>query len=330
MSTGARLLGHESALDGLRRLAAEDALAASLLITGPDGVGKTTFAQLLARDLTCLEPSGGSACGECRSCVLAAAGSHPDIHRITPPKEETTIGQVRELRYTAGLVPSLSPRRVIILERAETLNEQAANAILKILEDTPPRLSLMLLAPSPRGVLPTIRSRSLQIPLRSSPPAAVAGLLRESGVADSESEALAAYSGGAPGRAVALSRKPELLAVLGEIGQWMDRLAAAQPGAALKLAEDLKSLADAARKHLPGEDGASDRQAIAWVLDAVMGAVQAALHDQTGTPASISARWDRETLAQMVRATNETRRLILSYAQADLQVERLMMKFLLG
>ena len=338
------LLGHDAALAAVRRLAHEGALAHALLIAGPDGVGKTTFAHQMAMDLTCLSPDqNGMHCGVCRSCVLAEAGSHPDILRVVPAKEETTIGQMRDMRYAANLVPSFSPRRVVIIERGETLNEQAANAILKVLEDAPPHLVLMLLAPSAENLLPTIRSRSIQITLRPVSSRTLTEWLCERGAPEDQAGMLAAYAGGAPGRAVSLMGSPDLETLLQELGQWMEHLAAADLGAALKLSEDLRALAGRARAALPGgEEGRTDRQGIAWVLDALLAALQASLHVATqasagttgGAPMQgaemVGQRWDAPQIAALIAGVNETRRLVLAYAQPDLQIDRLISGFLAG
>lgn len=317
------LLGHENTLASLRAAAQAQALAHSLLVTGPDGVGKTTLALILARDLTCMEPRpDGAACLSCRSCVLADAGTHPDILRITPPKEETTIAQAREIRQVAGMVPALSERRVIIIERAETLNEQAANAILKVLEDAPGRLTLLLLAPSSKSVLATIRSRSLEIPLRPVSQKTLKGFLEEKGLTPDTSAAVARNSGGAPGRAIRLGESPELLETLTQIRQWLDTLFTAPPGAALKLAEELRQIGGRIKKLLKEEE-ASDRQALSWVLDSLMAELAEGLDTHQSAPA-----WSISRTAAAIREINQCRNNVMNYASVDLQTERLLLRLL--
>ncbi|MCC6485630.1 MAG: hypothetical protein IT209_12355 [Armatimonadetes bacterium] len=326
MSAGSAVVdslpGHAGPLQAVRRMALENRLPHSLLVTGPDGAGNTAFALKLAAELTCLDLNEQGACGVCRSCVLARAGTHSDILRIAPPKEETTIGQIRELRYVATLAPNISPRRVIIIERGETLNDQAANAILKVLEDTPDRLTLMILAPSAQSVLPTIESRAIEIPLRSVDKSSLTQFLMERGEKQEQASAVAAYAGGSPGRALSLLENPQSLELLADVAQWVARVEAAAPAAALKLAEDLKELSDRAKKIIPSEDGVSDRQAVAWVLDAVMAVLQEGLAGGT-------QRWSPRQTASITREINLSRHLILSYAAADLQLERLLIHMLM-
>lgn len=318
------LLGHENTLASLRAAIAGQALAHSLLVTGPDGVGKTTLALILARDLTCLEPRNeGSACQSCRSCVLADAGTHPDILRITPPKEETTIAQAREIRQVAGMVPALSERRVIIIERAETLNEQAANAILKVLEDAPGRLTLLLLAPSSKSVLATIRSRSLEVPLRPVSLKTLTCFLEENGLPPETSAAVARNSGGAPGRAIRLGESPDLLESLSEIRQWLETLRQAPPGAALKLAEELRQIAGRVKKLLKDDDAASDRQAVSWVLDSLMAELAQGLEN-----GNEESGWSIPRTAAAIREINQCRNNVMNYASVDLQTERLLLRLL--
>ena len=197
------------------------------------------------------------------------------------------------------------------------LNEQAANAILKVLEDAPVRLLLLLLAPSARSVLATIRSRSIEIPLKGVPRERIREFLAARGVDEAGAGRLADYAAGAPGRAIRLSGNQDLLQILAEVRGWTDALLAADMRAALRLASELSSLAGRARKHLPGEDGASERQALAWVLDAVMAEWQSRL------ARPLPAGWTASALARAVDAVNRARWLIMAYAQADLQLEQM-------
>jgi len=321
--TSLELIGHQEPLDALRRLAKSDSLAHALLVTGADGIGKTTFALKLATDILCLEPGqDGAACGKCRACELTAVGNHPDMLRVTPEKEETTIGQMRDMRYVAALSPNLSRKRVVILERTETLNDQAANAILKVLEDAPETLVLILLAPSPESVISTIRSRSLHSPLRPVPLDILAKSLEEKGIEADQALSLARFSGGAPGRAIMLAGNPDLAACALRVAQWVDEALSAAPESALKLAEDLRIIAADVKAHLQDEEGGTDRQALAWTLDAVCAVLQSRIHGSSG-----GKRHTPETLAAMVEQVNETRRLILQYASAELMTERMVIRF---
>ena len=328
--TGTGLIGHGEQLGVLRRLAVRGTLPHAFLITGPDGVGKSTFATLGAADLTCLEPGAdGAACGLCRSCQLARAGTHPDIMRIIPPKEETTIGQMRDVRAAAGLVAVLSPRRVIVIERAGTLNDQAANAILKLLEDAPPALVLMLLAPARESVLPTIRSRSLHVPLRPVPEREILRCLEAMGVSPEEARVIAAVSAGCPGRALSLAAGGEMRQVLGDAGEWLRRCAGASLSEGLRLAAGLRELGDRARRALADGEEATDRQGLAWVLDGLAGILQLGLRGENVAGANeAAARWGACGVARFIEELNEARRLVLSYAQADLQLERMLLRVL--
>lgn len=317
------LLGHDQALQAVRHLASAGRLAHAFLVTGPDGVGKTSFALAVAADVVCLSPAkDGQRCRQCRSCELSDSGTHPDILRVAPPKEETTIGQMRELRYLANLAPNLGPRRVVIVERAETLNEQAANAILKVLEDAPAHLLLLLLAPSLKSVLATVRSRSIEIPLKAVARAKLQALLEERGSGGAEAARIADYAAGAPGRAIRLLASPDLVAILGDLHAWTEAALSSDISSALRLACDVGALAARARKHLPGEEGASERQALAWVLDALMAELQSLLD------ARLPEGWTSADIGQAIESANRARWLVLAYAQADLQLEQMVMKLL--
>lgn len=148
----------------------EDRLAHACLITGEAGVGKRAWADHAAHMLVCGQSP--APCGQCRQCQLVAGGSHPDIRVYSPEKKSRVIkiGQIRELTSFAMNSPQVSHRKVVILDRADQLNRNAANALLKTLEEPPEDLVLLLIQEAGRPVLPTIRSRCqvLTLPLPSS------------------------------------------------------------------------------------------------------------------------------------------------------------------
>lgn len=142
----------------------------ALLVVGERGVGKSQFAANIAALLLCDRPlpapSGGSAdkrfspCGTCKQCELIQAQSHPDLRRYSPEKSKMIrVDQIRALSAFAVASPQVARRKIIVVERADQLNINAANALLKTLEEPSPDVVLLLLQESGRPVLPTLRSR---------------------------------------------------------------------------------------------------------------------------------------------------------------------------
>lgn len=155
------------------RLAANQ-LPHGLLISGASGVGKSRFAEEVAGLLVCdgLIRSASSSmlavCGHCKQCELVAASSHPDIRRYAPEKSKMIrVDQIRQLSEFAVGSSQVAKRKVIIVERADQLNINAGNALLKTLEEPSADVVLLLLQETGRPVLPTLRSRcqNLAIPV---------------------------------------------------------------------------------------------------------------------------------------------------------------------
>ncbi len=146
----------------LARAIADDRLPHALLLAGRPGGGKRVFAEALAARLLCEAPDPeGRACGRCRGCRLLAADNHPDILRLEPQpdKESIVIDQVRELIGQVDLSAQQGGHRVVVIDPAERLNQAAANALLKVLEE-PGRGVVFCLVCSRPGALPaTVRSR---------------------------------------------------------------------------------------------------------------------------------------------------------------------------
>ncbi len=146
------------------------------LFTGPPGSGRSNAARAFAAGLQC--ERGG--CGACNACRTALSGAHPDVTLVATEGLSIGVDQVRELVRDAALAPGSGRWQVIVVEDADRLTEDAADALLKSLEEPATRTVWMLCAPTPEDVLPTIRSRCRHVVLRTPPTEDVARLLIES------------------------------------------------------------------------------------------------------------------------------------------------------
>ena len=190
--------GAERALDGKPSAR----MTHAWLLTGPPGSGRSNSARAFAAALVC--PTGG--CGECGACRTALAGSHPDVTLVRTTQLSIKVDEVRELVRKAALSPAGSRWQVIVIEDADRLTEQAADALLKSLEEPAERTVWVLCAPTVEDVVPTIRSRARLVVLRTPPPEAVAKVLMErDGVAEAIAGFAARASQGHIGRARALA-----------------------------------------------------------------------------------------------------------------------------
>jgi DNA polymerase-3 subunit delta' len=145
----------------------------ALLLTGPRGRGVPEFARRLAAALLCLEPRpDGGPCGRCTSCALSDAGHHPELAVLTPEAEGKAIkiDPIRELADFVALKPVYGAFKVALIDPAEAMNRQAANALLKTLEEPPP-LTVLALCAERRASLPlTVQSRCQRVDFPPVPP----------------------------------------------------------------------------------------------------------------------------------------------------------------
>lgn len=195
----------------LARNAAGERPPHALLLSGPAGLGKLELARREAAALLCLE-GDRPACGQCRSCDLMAGGAHPDFRMVTfetndrgQLRKEIVIDQVRELIASLQLTHGLSPRKVAVIHPAEAMNRNAANALLKTLEEPAGDAVLILVCNDPARLPATVRSRCQVIDVRQPDRADATRWLVEEQGADPERAALALDAGaGTPLRATAL------------------------------------------------------------------------------------------------------------------------------
>lgn len=159
-----RLVAHGETFDHLLASLQGEGASVTLLFAGPSGVGKRFTARALAQAMLC--ERSNDACGECPQCKRVEAGVHEAVLEIRPDGAQIKIDQAREVVEFLHLA-KLGRSRIVIVDGAQALNPQAANSLLKILEEPPEGTFFILLAPSPTAVLPTLRSRSRVIPFRS-------------------------------------------------------------------------------------------------------------------------------------------------------------------
>ncbi len=204
------MLGHEWAVDMLHQHAARDEVRHAYLFCGPPGLGRRTLALRLAQALNCTRPiTAGVPCGTCRDCKQIEAMQHPDMNVIQAldgdelPKEGGTlrVDQVREVQRALSLKPYQAKYRVALFLRFQEANDNAANALLKTLEEAPSHAILLLTADTPEQLLPTIVSRCEILRLRPLPVGAIESDLIERGLDEERARLLAHISGGRPGYA---------------------------------------------------------------------------------------------------------------------------------
>lgn len=138
--------------------------AHAYLLHGPKGIGKRALAQRLMALLLCQRPLPDAACGQCKACHLLAAGTHPDNYVLEPEEADKAIkvDQVRELVAFVVQTAQLGGRKVVLIEPVEAMNVNAANALLKSLEEPSGDTVLLLVSHQPSRLLPTLKSRCVQ------------------------------------------------------------------------------------------------------------------------------------------------------------------------
>lgn len=218
------IVGQKKPITFLNVLLHKGAIPNALLFTGPDGVGKRDAAFTFAMAANCLRKGLGSRgpdaecvcapgksafpmepCGVCRSCGKFESGNHPDLIRVDPTGQFTRISQIRELRQILSMKPFEARLRLVIIGEASTMNAEAANALLKVLEEPPNRTLLILIAPQKSDLLPTIVSRCLHIRFHPIPGRVLAdALARDFSIDETDARVLAAMANGSYSRALAL------------------------------------------------------------------------------------------------------------------------------
>ncbi|MBS0212374.1 MAG: DNA polymerase III subunit delta' [Proteobacteria bacterium] len=304
----------------LRR--ATDALAAgrlghALLVCGPEHIGKRAFADTLSRALLCRERVDGLACGHCRDCTLLAADTHPDVRVVALAENDKTgamrreivVEQVRDLGAWFALTAQRGGAQVAIIDPASAMNANAANALLKTLEEPLPGRHLLLTSATPMRLPATIRSRCQRIVLQ--PPANDIALdwLRARGHDEALARSALLAANGHPGLAAHWIET----GLMGLRASVRDDLAAIAAGRAQPL--------DVARAWVADEN-ARQRLLFAAEWSADLQSTSLGLAHRSGWTSASAA--DPQALAAWFDAANRTRAWLDTPIRADLAIAGLL------
>lgn len=244
------------------------------LFTGPPGAGRNQAARAFAAALQCVSPDralgGTPGCGFCEGCHTALIGTHADVSSVAAVGAQIRAADMRDTVRKSFTSPANGRWQVILVEDAERLNEQSANAVLKAVEEPASRTVWLLCAPSVEDVLPTIRSRCRHVNLRTPPVEAVADLLiRRDGVEPELAHAAARATQGHVDNARRLATDERARARRATVLKLPLRLG--DVGGCLRAAQELVDAAAEDSKQLAEEREAKETEELKAALGAAQG-----------------------------------------------------------
>lgn len=215
------ILGQQRVVNTLQRAIAANKVAHAYLFEGVCGSGRSTTAMALISSLFCQNPLIGDACGVCNSCIKLASRNHPDLHLLSPlpDKRDISIDQVRAMQQALALRPFEAPHKACLIKPAERIGLNAANSLLKTLEEPPGNTIIILISSKSDLLLSTIRSRCQQLRFSPLDDETLVTLLQKQGIANDVAKDIAPLAGGSLEKAMEIisddniAQREELLSV---------------------------------------------------------------------------------------------------------------------
>jgi len=297
-------------------------LAHAYLFAGPKGSGKKQMALHLAKSLFCQERDA-DACGSCLACRRIEAGNHPDVRLLSPDGASIKIDQIRDLQKEMAMRAVESRHKVYIMEHVEKMTAQAANSLLKFLEEPPAGVLAVLLTENSHAVLPTILSRCQMVPFSPLPADEIAEQLCASGVAAGLARAASHITTNVD-EAMRLSQSEWFAQLKNLVIQLVQECKQTNSSALLTIHEMLQK-SDKLKEELP----LFLDLLILWLRDILY--VQAGRHDhlincdQQDALQGQALKWTKAELLRGIDLVMETKYRIERNANAQLALERLVL-----
>ena len=155
------ILGNEKVKDILKKAVQHNTVLHSYLFVGEEGIGKSLFAKEFAKSILCLGKE--KPCEACKSCIEIEENNQPDYIEIVPDGNSIKIEQIRNMQLKVAEKPIVSTKKVYVIQEADTMTQEAQNALLKTLEEPPEYITIILIASNENSILNTIKSRCTKI-----------------------------------------------------------------------------------------------------------------------------------------------------------------------
>lgn len=236
------VIGHDKQINLLIKSLESNRIAHAYLFIGPEGVGKSVVAHGLALALLCSNKSYNNC--SCVTCNKVQNFNHPDFHWYSPQGNKFKIDQIRELQKKVLYKPYEGEKKIFVINGAETMTTEAANSLLKVLEEPPKDTIFILIATSSYGLLPTILSRCQQIQFSKLTEKEVIEILQEKGINKEEGRLVAPLANGSISKALELIQSEDQLAKREKILTMLEEIKKIDHIKIFKLAEEAEKNKD--------------------------------------------------------------------------------------